>query len=328
MVEQLVLHIGTHKTGTTSIQAALKSSVSSLEEHGIIYPVAGRGPLSGHHNFVWGLKGRPRYSPELGGIEELAREAHDARADVVVVSSETFTDGAWDTGLVDLAERLQTTLRASDVRVQAYVRPQWDYMESNYVQLARRGYLSRAFSEHVDMSLDHWRFDYEAVFSLWRERFGHRLQVRPYGPEIVERFWAAVPALSDVSRPAGEPRRNVRAGRLLVGMMRSLRGILEVRQVPLPEIQKVMAEGLNFLKAVLPEDEPYRGLSRALVERIREGFWESNSRFTKEFMEPDVGNFLLEPTGSYEPNDWTYDEATSEERNLFDSLIREVTTRV
>ena len=38
MTKTLVLHIGTHKTGTTALQGALSSNPEVLSAHGYVYP--------------------------------------------------------------------------------------------------------------------------------------------------------------------------------------------------------------------------------------------------------------------------------------------------
>jgi len=50
----LFVHIGTHKTGTTSIQNFLRNHATSLNECGVFVPKSGTlDENSGHHNIAW-----------------------------------------------------------------------------------------------------------------------------------------------------------------------------------------------------------------------------------------------------------------------------------
>jgi len=47
---RLILHIGTHKTATTTIQNSFHANRKLLAQHGLIYPDLGRA--AGHHGLV------------------------------------------------------------------------------------------------------------------------------------------------------------------------------------------------------------------------------------------------------------------------------------
>jgi hypothetical protein len=87
----LFVHIGTHKTGTTSIQNFLRAHASSLRLCGIFVPTAGTlNHVSGHHNIAWQARNDPRYRTHAGGIDELIAELKCSQANTAVVSSEDF----------------------------------------------------------------------------------------------------------------------------------------------------------------------------------------------------------------------------------------------
>jgi hypothetical protein len=67
--------IGTHKTGTTSLQAWLRSRALELAASGLLVPSAGTlCDSSGHHNPAFQLGGDSRYDPSLGGLDERVEE--------------------------------------------------------------------------------------------------------------------------------------------------------------------------------------------------------------------------------------------------------------
>jgi hypothetical protein len=91
MKPRLILHIGSHKTATTTLQYSLANSRAKLLEHGVLYPATNRPPF---HR-------RPRHTSLqyaiLAGGKKLAREwaiieqeFRDSGAHTMVISSEGF----------------------------------------------------------------------------------------------------------------------------------------------------------------------------------------------------------------------------------------------
>jgi hypothetical protein len=84
------IHIGTHKTGTTSIQWALNRHREALERRGFLYPRAGvPAEHDGHHNIGWELYGGAAFRAEHGSTDDLLEEIRASERDVVL-SSELF----------------------------------------------------------------------------------------------------------------------------------------------------------------------------------------------------------------------------------------------
>jgi hypothetical protein len=135
----LYLHVGPHKTGTTSIQACLRRNAVRLSKEGYVYPVTPRadGIILRNHSPLANL-GAPGAAP-LGSdgpwrpiAELLAR--HDGP---VVLSTELFA-GAFRAPralgrVVDLAER-----HGYRVEALAYVRDQPAWLNSWYAQIQKR----------------------------------------------------------------------------------------------------------------------------------------------------------------------------------------------
>ena len=67
----LYLYVGTHKTGTTAIQAFVTTHSETFARTGLFVPRTGRiDEASGHHNIARGLQCRCPLSPwirDLGG---------------------------------------------------------------------------------------------------------------------------------------------------------------------------------------------------------------------------------------------------------------------
>lgn len=67
-MNEIILHIGTHKTGTTTLQRFCASASDALAERGILYPRSARpryGPTAGHHLIPWSIRGKRGGNPYL-----------------------------------------------------------------------------------------------------------------------------------------------------------------------------------------------------------------------------------------------------------------------
>lgn len=131
------VHIGTHKTGTTSLQDLLAKNARAFARNGVLVPKAGRIEAnSGHHNIAWELGADPRFDPAFGTLESFLREIAYTSLRNVCISSEDFellhADGAALT-------RLRDGIAAAGFtpKIVLYVRPQADYVESAYAEIVK-----------------------------------------------------------------------------------------------------------------------------------------------------------------------------------------------
>jgi len=135
---RLVLHIGTHKTGTTMLQDTFHANRALLARHGVIYPALGKH--TGHHGLLtdW-LKLPPAYNLPAGGIATLKLMA-ERLADTdktLFLSSEEFSRGGGSGGQVDMAALGQIARRFEQVTVICVLREQWQFLQSVYLEVAR-----------------------------------------------------------------------------------------------------------------------------------------------------------------------------------------------
>ena len=134
---RLVLHIGTHKTGTTLVQNLFHANADRLAQSGLIYPVLGRH--SGHHGLLtdW-IALPPAYALPLGGrgtLSALAGRWRDTER-TLLLSSEEFSRAGGRGGHVDFAE-LTTIFDGFDIRIVCALRTQWQFLQSVSLELAR-----------------------------------------------------------------------------------------------------------------------------------------------------------------------------------------------
>lgn len=211
------VHIGAHKTGTTSIQAFLRGHAGALADAGIRVPTTGvLDQRSGHHNIGWGLRGDPRYDPACGALDDLVAELAGSPAAAAVISSEDFEYLANRPAALS---RLDRTLVGAghEPRYIFFVRRADTYALSLYAELRDHG-LTIPFCDFAAEVLrtgkfvmrGDWSFHFDAgAFARkWRQAARGPLEVHSYDAAIAGE--GVVPTfLSLIGAPDGV----VRAGR-------------------------------------------------------------------------------------------------------------------
>lgn len=140
----LILHVGTHKTGTSSIQTFLMKNSRLLEAEGLIYlptPIAMGRPRKAHHQIARCVAEEQPGSEDWRLLEEylerLRAMASGARA--AIISSERLwrsavavsgQDSTWE-GRAAFLERLAGLLDGFDVKVHAFFRRQDEMIASS-----------------------------------------------------------------------------------------------------------------------------------------------------------------------------------------------------
>lgn len=212
----LFIHIGDHKTGSTSIQAFLRRRAYELESAGIHVPEACTyAPDSGHHHLAFELLGDKRWDQSHGGLDALVAELRGCRVPRAVISCE---DLSLLVARPDSLKRLEATLKAEGHTLSwlMFLRRVDDYSESLYCELTRSGH--QAPLGYPGFALTfllrgcyHNKFcDYSAFARQWRGHSASPLHLYDYdqamGDEgVLPRILAAIGApasLVEGSRPA------------------------------------------------------------------------------------------------------------------------------
>ena len=184
------LHIGTHKTGTTSLQTLLSSNEQCLERNGIYIPKSGRPwPAGGHHNLAWELNRDQRFNPSHGSFRDVVDEIRSRNPPVVCISSEDFE---YLYRVPESLSWIKSEMRSIgyQVRIVIYLRSQAEYVESLYAELVKHGlhlgfreFLGQIVRYGVFVFRDFWTFafDYQQLLDAFAKVFGNgSMIVRPY----------------------------------------------------------------------------------------------------------------------------------------------------
>ena len=171
-MSEVILHVGTHKTGSTSIQKTLNEYSVSLEESGIISPKNSRyldfyraftdHPESFHHYYRnWDNKAKSDKCRNV--IKKTLTKGKDA---TYIFSSEDISLLSED-ALSRLNDFLLDDCGCSKVRVICYMRNPLDYLNSSIQEFVKQGLLS--LKDITENNFDSYRLQGHPGFSGGKE---------------------------------------------------------------------------------------------------------------------------------------------------------------
>lgn len=163
-MQSVLLHIGTHKTGSTSIQRFLARSSERLREDGILYPEAGRPEdrtPHGHHILAWSVQQKQGLK-NLEGWEEVISEIRQVPCPHVVLSSEVFA-----TCSVEQIRRVCSFFPDAEIEMLVFLREPFSYMVSTYKQHIRAWGETRSFRQFADAKMH--LCDYPSLLNRWHQ---------------------------------------------------------------------------------------------------------------------------------------------------------------
>lgn len=232
---QIIIHIGTHKTATTSVQGLMARAEAQITGHGIFMPKAGRNSrdICSHHNIAWTLRGDPRAQERWGTLDDMCTELSRTRLERALISSEDFE---YLVEYPDLLRHMEGRLEAIGWHPTyvLFLRRPGDYLISLCAQLLREGmredfsvFASKVMRSERYTFSDHWtfHFNYSAFIDKWQRATRGELAAYSYdeacaGPGVLSAFLdvigiPATPAL--IGAPPVPPRLDRRLRAFLTG---------------------------------------------------------------------------------------------------------------
>jgi hypothetical protein len=153
-----LVHIGPHKTGTSSVQSAFHRARRAAAKHGVHYAGPNRQPLSAAKAATTARSARAD-TAALRPWRDLVREVRSTTAPRVVVSSEWFADAE-----PAAIQRIADDLDAARVHVVVTVRPLAGILPSQWQQYVQAGttmayepWLRGVLAESPDVTPSFWR---------------------------------------------------------------------------------------------------------------------------------------------------------------------------
>jgi hypothetical protein len=181
---RLILHAGTHKTGTTSIQKVFTDNRDWLRKRGLIYPKGGSvfGGTLPHHKFSHALT-----NSVAGDAERAKRFIDGVRAkarpgDTVLISAEpiyrhVYGHDLWHglageeywLGRQRYLAAVADCLAGFDTRILLFFREPKSFARSLYVEVQKKGVWQGTFDDFL-AAYAVW-FDYDRQISAFRSSF-------------------------------------------------------------------------------------------------------------------------------------------------------------
>ena len=214
--QKLFLHIGTEKTGTTTLQTLFSDNRARMAETGVLYPRI-PGPVNhvGAALYALDLEDRPDLRSSLGlqttaelaayrngFVETLSREAATSGCDAVLISNEHLSSRLTQKPQID---RLVQGLRqiTQDIRVIVYLRPQYELAPSWYSTSIKSGNTDTFSAPSGD---GNYFYNYDKLLRNWEDAVGQsNITVRLFGREnfaganLIDDFFDAL----GMKRPGG-----------------------------------------------------------------------------------------------------------------------------
>jgi hypothetical protein len=130
-MKQIFLHIGTQKTGSSSIQFFLHENRERLTELGYLYPSQKRS----HHDLVHALLETPNKKFNSNIWDKIISEIEKSDKEKIIISSEKFVR----TKSIDFIKTVAEKLTNYDVKVIVYIKRQDKITESSFNQQLKQG---------------------------------------------------------------------------------------------------------------------------------------------------------------------------------------------
>ncbi len=283
MRRRLVLHIGTHKTGSTSIQKFLHGYRSKLALQGVFVPVAEPTPLGTQHRlFLTAAKGNEAAEAYVEGFvsDFSGSDCHTA-----VVSDEnlelTYHMAEYFSAIADKLD--------CDLSVVAFVRPQVDYANSIVQQNCKNGKVTSAI-DLVQQVMNQRRLRYGAHFDVWRESAEH-VHCIPFNKAVkrlgvVQSFADSVGI--DLGRDGLAGGKDIRENESISGasfvFLSTVRHYLEQLGFSPEEIVKFFLKYRTPLRAQFSSGEKFFCFDGRRIEGYRRYFEKTNANFARKFL--------------------------------------------
>lgn len=156
----LVIHIGRHKSGTSSLQHWLANNRLNLQKKGFLYPTSGLNGRVAHHELAYAL------DPDSLDMEKARQIAAGitneySEAKTIILSSEAFQNASSVAPTIQFISMLGAPIESTTIV--CYLREHLDYAMSAYRQLIQNQSAVVPFSEFAK------RFpDLSPFFARWR----------------------------------------------------------------------------------------------------------------------------------------------------------------
>jgi len=323
------IHVGPHKTGTSSIQWFLKENRAELLKYGYFVPES--GAIHGaHHAIVRKLCGQELRDHQQSAAAKFARALSDTPSEAIVISSEALE------GLLrnrDCAKVFFTRIGELNLepKLVLFPRNQSQSINSRYSEVVKGFQQSDPFHAFALRVIP----DFSVRYSPWIEladAYDAKLIARPFTRETIARgvvpeFLLAIGVNLPQFRDA-DIRRNESAGPFTVsvarGVLRSIGGT--GKQLKWLQTERCKKKLAAYLGEKGLADTGYCGLTTALARHIERELRSDNDAFAQRvWRRPWAEIFAADIGREFTPNDFEMCRPGRSTERRLRRAIREMT---
>ena len=322
------IHIGPHKTGTSSIQAFLKENRSTLLKDGYFVPET-RNVHGGHHVLARQLCGLAVPQQHQETAAAFANAINNITCEAIVISSETLDSLLLDRNCARRFFSLMQEL-SLEPRIVFFPRNQSQLLNSRYTQVVKGFERIEPFETFVRADIRHRSYRYSDFIAL-ADAFRLNLIATAFTEDtlvrgVVSEFLKAI-GIAPSQFQDTKVRRNPGAGPFTVGVARCLLRSLGAEARGLTWLQA--SECRRMLAAYLQEkelaDSGYSGLTTALARHIEAEWQTENEAFALAVWDTSWAEMFASDVGrNFEPNDFDLRPPPHSVRRQLECAIREM----
>lgn len=325
------IHIGTHKTGSTSIQNFIATNEGFLNHHNIYLPHIGRRHIeyADYQNIAWELSDNKKFNENDGTLEELEKEILRVNPDNLLLSSEAF---GFQKDNADIPQKLKSYFEnlGYEVYIIAFVRPIYRYMDSMYSEMAKRGIITVTFENYVKRTLRSKRYNYFEIFKEWEKYFDNVIilpfEKMQWESSLEVEFFKNLPISVDLEYV----KKNVifsQNERVDAKFLEAVRmSVRECKKLGLTskEIGKVITKIKRLSKKHMWNKDPFCGLDNETAEYIYDFHKDNSIDFLSEIMKNK--SFFIEKKEDFKfkKNVFHYKDFTDVEKDELNTIITKV----
>ncbi len=222
------LHIGTSKTGSSSLQYWCNAKRELLRENGIHYPAE---VLNNKHQMLVELMLKRDFESCVIGLQKLFDEASECHT--IVLSAEGLYNHIWDFNQ-NVKQFWAALASVVHLKVVVYMREQGDFLESYYRQgvLNPKGRfdsygVSMGVREYIELDRVKTNLNYNASVSFWEDIVGkENMIVRPYCHNTIADFMKILGF--DQAEVTYAERKNISLPTVMVELIRRCNHFLDI----------------------------------------------------------------------------------------------------
>jgi hypothetical protein len=182
-MKKIIIHVGSHKTGSTAIQTFLSKNRKELRKKGVVYPENACPEIAkfGHHMIPWAFVTNEQFLPSLYGEKCLIQDKatlfekvkSECKTDeTMILSSEEFS-----TLTKEEVCSLKEWLSDFNVEIILYLRRQDKYLESAYKTSVLSGSINKNIKEFCKNQ--RLNLNYLELIETWEDVF-ENVTIRSY----------------------------------------------------------------------------------------------------------------------------------------------------